>query len=36
VLLKLIDKFVGLRLSDEHEVIGLDISQHSVEGYDMG
>ena len=36
VLLKLIDKFVGLRISDEHEVIGLDLSQHGEAEYDRG
>ena len=36
VLLKLIDKLIGFRISDEHEVIGLDLSQHGEAGYDMG
>jgi Amt family ammonium transporter len=35
VLLKVIDRTVGLRLSDQHEVVGLDLSQHSEAGYDM-
>jgi Amt family ammonium transporter len=35
VLLKVIDRTVGLRLSDQHEVMGLDLSQHSEAGYDM-
>ncbi len=32
-LLKLVDWAVGLRLSQEHEEIGLDVSQHSETGY---
>jgi Amt family ammonium transporter len=35
ILLKLIDKTIGLRISDEHEVMGLDLSQHKESGYDM-
>lgn len=33
VLLKVLDKLIGLRVTDEHEVMGLDLSQHSEEGY---
>ncbi len=33
VILKVLDKTVGLRISDDHEVQGLDLSQHSEEGY---
>jgi Amt family ammonium transporter len=33
VLLKLVDWVVGLRVSAEHEEIGLDVSQHSETGY---
>jgi ammonium transporter, Amt family len=33
VLLFIVDKVVGLRVSDEHEVQGLDVSQHGEEGY---
>jgi Amt family ammonium transporter len=33
VILKLVDLVVGLRVSPEHEVQGLDISQHGEEGY---
>ena len=33
VLLKLIDAFVGIRVSDQAEVEGLDFSQHEEEGY---
>jgi Amt family ammonium transporter len=35
VLLKLIDKVVGLRVDDDHELMGLDLSQHSETGYEM-
>ncbi|MCP4507904.1 MAG: ammonium transporter, partial [Fuerstiella sp.] len=33
VLLKIIDPIMGLRVSEEEEVQGLDISQHGEEGY---
>ena len=33
VLLKAIDLFMGLRVSEEEEIIGLDLSQHGEEGY---
>ena len=33
VLLKVIDKFIGLRVDEESEVNGLDISQHGESGY---
>jgi len=33
VLLKIIDKLVGLRINEESEVNGLDISQHGESGY---
>jgi Amt family ammonium transporter len=33
VLLKIVDLTVGLRVSDEDEVRGLDLSQHGEEGY---
>jgi Amt family ammonium transporter len=35
VLLKVIDLLVGLRVSEEDEVRGLDISQHSETGYNL-
>ena len=35
VVLKLIDKTIGLRIDDESEVVGLDISQHGESGYTM-
>jgi len=33
VILKLVDATIGLRVSEEHEVQGLDLSQHGEEGY---
>ncbi len=33
VILKIVDVTVGLRVSEEHEVQGLDFSQHGEEGY---
>jgi Amt family ammonium transporter len=33
VLLKLVDMTIGLRVSEDHEVQGLDLSQHGEEGY---
>jgi Amt family ammonium transporter len=35
VLLKLIDLTLGLRVSDEEEVLGLDLSQHEENGYTL-
>jgi Amt family ammonium transporter len=35
VLLFVVDKVIGLRLSPEHEATGLDLSQHGEEGYDF-
>ena len=35
ILLFLVDKTMGLRLSPEHEVAGLDLTQHGEEGYDF-
>jgi ammonium transporter, Amt family len=35
VLLFLVDKTLGLRLEPEHEMAGLDLSQHGEEGYDL-
>ncbi|MDN5849621.1 MAG: ammonium transporter [Nitrococcus sp.] len=34
-ILKLLDWATGLRVSDEHETIGLDITQHEERGYDL-
>ena len=33
VILKVVDITLGLRVSDDHEVQGLDLSQHGEEGY---
>ena len=33
VILKVVDMTIGLRVSEEHEVQGLDLSQHGEEGY---
>jgi Amt family ammonium transporter len=35
VLLKLVDLTIGLRVSRDHEVEGLDLTQHGEEGYDF-
>ncbi len=35
VSLLVIDKIIGLRVTDEEEVIGLDISQHDEQGYEI-
>jgi Amt family ammonium transporter len=35
VILKIVDVAIGLRVSDEHEVQGLDLSQHGEEGYNL-
>ncbi|HXW68687.1 MAG TPA: ammonium transporter [Dissulfurispiraceae bacterium] len=35
IILKVLDKFMGLRLDDESEVLGLDLSQHGESGYTM-
>src|SRR6202522_3918992 len=35
ILLFVVDKIMGLRLSLEHEAAGLDLSQHGEEGYDF-
>jgi Amt family ammonium transporter len=35
VLLFVVDKIVGLRVSPEQEAEGLDLSQHNEEGYDF-
>jgi ammonium transporter, Amt family len=33
VILKVVDAVVGLRVTEEHEIQGLDLSQHGEEGY---
>ncbi len=35
ILLFLVDRTIGLRVSPEHESAGLDLSQHGEEGYDL-
>ena len=35
VLLLLVDKIIGLRVTPEQEVAGLDLSQHGEEGYNL-
>jgi Amt family ammonium transporter len=35
VLLFVVDKVIGLRVSPEQEAAGLDLSQHGEEGYDF-
>jgi Amt family ammonium transporter len=35
ILLFLVDKVMGLRVSPEEESAGLDLSQHNEEGYDF-
>ena len=35
ILLFVVDKIMGLRVAREHEVAGLDLSQHGEEGYDF-
>jgi Amt family ammonium transporter len=35
VLLFVVDRIIGLRVSPEHESAGLDLSQHGEEGYDL-
>jgi Amt family ammonium transporter len=36
VILKVVDITVGLRVPEEHEIQGLDLSQHGEEGYNLG
>jgi ammonium transporter, Amt family len=33
IILKLVDITIGLRVSEEHEIQGLDLTQHGEEGY---
>jgi ammonium transporter, Amt family len=35
VLLKVTDLLVGVRVSEDHEIEGLDITQHGEEGYNL-
>jgi Amt family ammonium transporter len=36
IILKIVDLIVGVRVSGEDEVSGLDLSQHGEEGYNLG
>ena len=33
IILKIVDALIGLRVTEEHEIQGLDVSQHGEEGY---
>jgi Amt family ammonium transporter len=35
VILKVIDAIIGLRVSEEEETEGLDLSQHDERGYNL-
>ena len=35
ILLKLVDLLIGLRVSEEEEILGLDLSQHGEDGYSV-
>ena len=35
VLLKIVDVLIGVRVSEEHEIAGLDITQHGEEAYNL-
>ena len=35
IILKVVDSFLGLRVPEEHEIQGLDVSQHGEEGYNL-
>ena len=35
ILLFVVDKIMGLRVTPEQEAAGLDLSQHGEEGYDF-
>jgi len=35
IILKVVDVTVGLRVAPEHEIQGLDLSQHGEEGYNL-
>jgi Amt family ammonium transporter len=35
IILKVIDLTIGVRVSGEHETLGLDVSQHGEEGYNL-
>ena len=35
IILKVVDSYLGLRVPEEHEIQGLDVSQHGEEGYNL-
>jgi Amt family ammonium transporter len=35
VILKVLDMVMGLRVTEEEEVVGLDLSLHNERGYNM-
>ena len=35
IILKVVDWLVGVRVIEEHEIQGLDVSQHGEEGYNL-
>ncbi|MFN7624975.1 MAG: hypothetical protein ACK5RS_17700, partial [Acidobacteriota bacterium] len=35
IILKVVDLLVGVRVSGENETLGLDVSQHGEEGYNL-
>ena len=35
VILKVVDAVVGLRVPEEHEIEGLDVTQHGEEAYNL-
>ena len=35
MILKIVDVTTGIRVSEEHEVEGLDITEHGEEGYNL-
>jgi len=35
VILKVVDLVIGLRVPEDHEIQGLDLSQHGEEGYNF-
>ncbi len=35
IILKVVDGVIGLRVSEDHEIQGLDLSQHGEEGYNL-
>ncbi len=36
ILLKIVDLLIGLRVEDEEEMLGLDLSQHNESAYALG